>query len=95
MPFEQFGTFCFLIHFRYPGYHEINGDYSTQYWYVMVLRFMFALSLYYIIGALRTVMGWTVADEPWNVKLRRKRTIYLIKKLFKNRFEVSSGVKAA
>ena len=80
--------------YRYHGYHEMNGDYSTQYWHVMAIRIIFVLSFYYVISTLRTILDWMVADEPWKVKVRRKKTIYFIKRLFKDKNEHRSGVKA-
>jgi hypothetical protein len=81
--------------FRYHGYHEVSGDYSAQYWQVMTMRIIFVVSFYYFISLLRTVMDWMVADEPWNVRVRRKRTIYFIKRLFKEKTQGRSGMKAA
>jgi hypothetical protein len=56
---------------------------------------MFVLSFYYFISVLRQLLDWLLDDEPWNVEARRKRTIYFIKRLFKEKTEHRSGVKAA
>ena len=65
-----------------------------QYWQIMAMRIIFVLSFYYFVSLLRTILDWTVADEPWEVQARRKRTIYFIKRLFKDKTEDRSRVMA-
>ena len=64
-----------------------------QYWQIMAMRIKVVLTFYYFISLLRTILDWTVADEPWKVRARRREEF--ISSLLKDKTEDRSGVMAA
>ena len=53
----------------------------------MAVRFAFVSGFYYTICLLKKILEWIIPDEKEEIKLRRMKTVYIIKELFKEEME--------
>lgn len=61
----------------------------------MAMRFVFVFIFHNTISLLKKILEWIIPDEQEEVKIKRIKTIYMIKKLFKEEDTDQVDVDAA